>query len=197
MGETFTPQEAARALAEASRFEDALAERTGGITWMVWGIVTPGIFLTYSFFGALDAGGWWLGLVWMPWVAAGILTTVMLWRSAALAAPALDTQPSGSFWLRFLGFTALITLVMYLVRPDGPEAPLIVVGALWAGMGILNLWGASARGRRVSVAAGLPLVVAGILLAALDVPVEVGGMVAVAVSGLAPIAAGLYQTLRG
>ena len=197
IAETLTPQDAARALEEGSGFVGALAERTAGLTWMIWGIATPGVFLTYAFFGALDAGGWWLGLAWVPWVLMAILATAMLWRSAALAVPALAHRPTPWFWARFLGYTVAITLLMYLARPEGPEAPLVIVGALWTGMGVLNLWNASPTGRRVCVAAGLPLVATGLLLAALDAPIELGSMVALGVSAAAPFLAGLWQTLRG
>lgn len=49
MNETLTPQEAARVLTKARSWEDALEGRTAGITWMIWGIATPGIFVTYGF----------------------------------------------------------------------------------------------------------------------------------------------------
>lgn len=197
MTEAMTAREAARALVDASRYEGALAERTAGITWMVWGIATPGVFMTYAFASVLGGSGWWMSVLWIPWILMAVVTTVSLWRSAALAAPALASDATPWFWLRFLGFSGAIWLVFILLEPRGPEVPLIIVGAMWAGMGIVNLWQGSTMGRIVAVAAGAPLVVAGVLLAALDAPIEISGTIAFVLSAAAPFLAGLYQTLRG
>ena len=197
MTETMTAPEAARALVEASRYEDALAERTAGITWMVWGIATPAIFLTYAFASVLGGRGWWMSLLWIPWVVMAVATTVSLWRSAALAAPALASGSSSWFWVRLFAFTGAIWLLFVALAPEGPEAPLIIVGAMWAGMGVVNLWQGSTMSRIVSVAAGAPLVLAGALLAFADAPIEVSGITGFVVSAAAPFLAGLYQTLRG
>ena len=101
MTETLTPQDAARTIAKARSWEAALEGRTAGLTWMIWGIVSPAIFVTYGFAATLAtlAGaqpGWWMGLLWMPWVAMGIVATVALWKTAGLAAPQLDDPREGS-----------------------------------------------------------------------------------------------------
>jgi len=96
-GEPLTPQ---RALAEIGRIEglhDALARRTTGLTWMIWGIVAPAIFLSYALLGILV--GFPLGndgyhalrvlfpVLWAPWAAIGFVATATLWRSVGLVIP--------------------------------------------------------------------------------------------------------------
>lgn len=198
MSETvLTPHEAARAVAEASRYEDALRQHTEGITWIIWGIATPGIFMTYAFAGVLGGSGWWMALLWIPWVAMGIGGTVTLWRTAALAAPALQTQKDGAFWLRFLIFSAAISALFAVLRPNGPELPLVIVGAMWMGMGIVNVWSSTRRARFAAIFAGAPLFASGVGLSLLSAPIEVAGTVAFVVSGLSPFLVGLWHALRG
>lgn len=197
MNETMTAQEAARALAAASKYEGALARRTEGITWIIWALATPAIFVTYGFASVLRGAGWWMGLLWIPWVGMAVAGTVLLWRSVALAQPALRHDGDTWFWARFAAFSLALTALFYIVRPDGPELPLILVGGMWMGMGILNLWRADATGRVLAVLAGAPLAVSGALLSVLDAPIEVSGMVGILVSGLAPFCVGLWGATRG
>lgn len=197
MTDTLTPDEAARMLTQASRYEDALLRRTEGITWMIWGLATPGIFVTYAFASVLAGAGWWMALLWIPWVAAGVLATAALWRSAALSSPRLRAAQAPGAWVRGALWVAAVSALFHVLRPDGPEIPLLLVGAMWAGMGILDVWRSSATARIGALVAGLPLVVAGAALAAFDAPIEVSGTLGMVLPGVLPFAVGLWLALRG
>lgn len=197
MTESLTPEEAARVLATAARYEDSLQRRTEGLTWMIWGLATPGIFVTYAFASVLAGPGWWMGLLWVPWVVGGVLATSALWRSAALASPRLHAAQVPGAWLRGALWAAAVSAVFFVLRPDGPEIPLILVGALWAGMGILDVWRSSTAGRIAALTAGLPLVALGAAFAVFDAPIEVTGTVGMVLPGVLPFAVGSWLLLRG
>lgn len=194
MNETMTPTEAARVLADASRYEDALVQRTEGLTIMVWGFVTPAIFLTSAAFGATRVGSW----LWIPWVVAGAATTNLVWRSAALSARSPSWERPGlGLAIRWLGFVLLMTLAFFVFQPESFGAALVIVGLAWAAMAALDLWGMTPRGRVVWAACGVALLVAGAALLAIRPSFETALGVAVAVTAGAPLLAGGYQTLRG
>lgn len=196
--DTLTTQDAARAVAVAARYEDALVQRTEGLTGMAWAPVGPGIYLTYAYAETL-AGfpPWGFSLLWIPWVLAGGLTTFALWRSAALSAPRMrdPLTPLGYLW-RFLAFIGGISAVFAVWNPQHYGAPLVVIGVMYLLYAILDPYRSSGRGRRVMGVCGAILVAASAAAFALPhSPVGFAG--AVLASGLAPLAAGLWQTLRG
>lgn len=95
--EALTPQ---KALAEIRRIEGlqgALTRRASGLTWMIWGIVAPAIFVSYALLGLLVGvpleGDAVHGLaplfpvLWMPWAALGTVAMLVLWRSVGLVVP--------------------------------------------------------------------------------------------------------------
>lgn len=198
MSESMTPHEAARVLARASTYEDALVQRTEGLTAMVWGICTSALFLTYGFGSVLGAPRWAYGLFWIPWVAAGMIFTLALWRSAALSRPAgaAFERPTRVI-VRFLLVTLAFSAIFFFVRPDGPVVPLAIVGGVWTLMAMANVYQSSPRGRILWAATGMSLVVGAALLAAFRAPIEVSGLVSILLPGIIPMALGLYQTLRG
>lgn len=198
MSDTLTPHEAARVVASASRYEDSLVQRTEGLTQMVWGLVTPAIFVTYAFAGLVHAPGWVFALLWAPWVAAGAAATMALWRSAALSRPGgmAFERPRG-FLLRFLAVSAVFMGAFSLLQPDGTTVPLAVVGAVWTLMALLNVICASPLGRGLWAFCGTALLGTAALLAATGAPIEVSGTLSILVPGAVPLATGLYQTLRG
>lgn len=197
MTDTLTPDEAARLLANASRYEDALAQRTEGLTAMVWGICTSALFLTYGFADVLDAPGWALSLLWLPWVGVASVFTYALWRSAALSLPRPQAGEPRGYWWRIVAATGAVTLVFALLRPDGPLLPLAVIGALWTLMPLVGLLHASPPGRVVWLASGLACLVAAGALALADAGIEVSGTASILVPGIVPVVLGLRQTLRG
>jgi hypothetical protein len=198
MSENWTPEDAARTIAEASRYEGALAERTGGLTWMVWGLVSPAIFLTYALAeaAAMPPGAVW-GLLWAPWVAGGVVATATLWRSAALAAPSLRTEPAARIWSRWLAATAAIVLAMMLAPRTGANEPLVIIGLFWVAMGGLNLIGAPPRARVVAVASGAMLLVGALGLALSGIAGLESAIFAAALSGVVPFVAGILHAFRG
>ena len=198
MNETLTPGEAARILADTSRYEDNLVQRTEGLTAIIWGLVTPAIWTSYGFADAM--GGLtmpWVALLWLPWVAAGALATTALWRSAALSHPGLSDHGNLQRWLRWLGMVVVLSVGFFVVRPMDPASPLIIVGLVWFAMGAFNVWDMSTRGRLLWGGCGVALLVTGLALIVLHAPMQAGGMVAVFVTGVVPFAAGLWQTLQG
>ncbi|HEX2021681.1 MAG TPA: hypothetical protein VHH36_03160 [Candidatus Thermoplasmatota archaeon] len=198
MTETLSTEDAARAVAAAARYEDALAQRTEGLTSMAWAPVAPGIYLTYAY--AKDLAGfpsWGFALLWLPWVAVAGLTTFALWRSAGLSAPRMKDPltPVGYLW-RFLAFTGAIALALVLWKPDHHGGALLVVGLGQLLLAAIDPYRMSARGRWAVGACGAVLAAAaGVALALPETPE--GFAIVVALSGAGPLAAGLWQTLRG
>lgn len=208
MSETaeFTPHAAAQALAEATRYEDALRQRTEGLTWMIWGIATPAIWLSYGFAGATLPADWplWAEMLWVPWVFAGVLTTVALWRSAALAAPRIAANGRKG-WVVGLAWVVVTAVMWGAIVGLGPVVnesliPLFVLGSAWTLFGAVNLNRCSSRGKRVSLAIGVATLAAAFALLPFAgtthedyVAATIGSVVA---SAVFPLAGGLWQTLR-
>lgn len=198
MTDTLTPHEAARVLARASTYEAGLQQRTEGLTHMVWALVGPGIFLTYAYAEGVEGfPGWGWSLLWVPWVMAGSLVTFALWRSAGLSMPHVP-DPIGpmGYLLRTVVASLVVAAVFALWDPRHHAAPLLVIGGMHLVFALVNAWRTSPRGRRVGAAVGAVLLAAAALLVSLpETPAGFAGTVLAA--GLAPLLAGLWQTLRG
>lgn len=203
MSETLTPQDAVRALSKAQSWEDALRSRTAGLTWMVWGLATPATFVTYAFVAVLSeleglrVPGWAWSLLWVPWVGMGVVATVALWRSAALAVPGLDA-PRDRRRAMVGGIVGSILLfgAFLLLQPPSAVLPLGAIGAMWMLMALANVWNADREGRAVGVVVGGTLVAAAAAMALLRAPVEVSSVLSILVSGVVPFAAGLWHLAR-
>lgn len=212
MSETrFSAEDAAQALVQAQGWEEALRQRTEGITVATWGLVSPGIFLSYALAGASfgdDVPAWGsvlFALLWAPWVAAGVAVTASLWRSACLAAPQLDReQPNGLvITLAWLGAYTIFGGAAWFLGPrmNEPTYALLAVGAAWTVFGALNLYRCSPVGRRVGTGVGLCVFVSGLVLA-FTLPAEpIAGYVYATVfasltSSVFPLAGGLWQASR-
>jgi hypothetical protein len=166
--EPLTPQ---RALAEIGRIEalhGALARRTTGLTWMIWGIVAPAIFMTYSFVGAaiiaFDAPVAFLyPILWIPWALLGLGTSGVLWRSVGLVIPVDRLRSLREGLLTGALIVGVIVGGMVLLFHVGfpiPENAMALLG-LGAGTtvaGLLGLNSVDATGRRLWVLGGLLLV---------------------------------------
>lgn len=197
MDATMTPRQAADAIATATRWEASLAQRVEGLTWMVWGVVMAGMFVSYGLAGVAGAPPWTDGVLWAPWIAAGNLVTWALWRTAALATPAAARKGDLRHYLGLLVVFAVVFAVMGLVlRPTSWSIPMGLTGLVWAFMGLL-VPRMSRQGVAVSAAIGLAVAVAAVVLSALRLPEDVGGSLATATVGLVPMAGGLWQVLRG
>lgn len=203
MNETLTPQEAARVLSKAQSWETALENRTAGITWMIWGIVSPGIFVTYAFASALAElegieRGSWMGFLWMPWVAMGIVATAALWRTAALSVPKLGAAKEGRriLWTMLALGTGL-SIALALAQPDSGTTPLGGLGAMWLLAGVLNVFRGGREARVVTMTVGTILLATALVMTLTAAPLEVSGTVSMIAAAVVPFGAGLWHVLRG
>lgn len=94
-----TPKEAAAHLRGLEGFEQRLTQRVGGLTCMVWGVVAPGIFVSYGV-AALAAGvpNWVFVVLWAPWVVLGVVLTRSLWALHAISLRATGSDPPRRGW---------------------------------------------------------------------------------------------------
>lgn len=207
MSETgFSARQAADVLTEASRYEDALRQRTEGITWMVWGIVSPAIWLSYGLVGAsFEDFPVWARFLWAPWVFVGVVTTIVIWRSAALAAPRIveRERPGWLIGLAWAGVTALLFFLLERGVPglNGAVLPLFVISSAWVLFGLVDLNRASPTGRRVSVVIGALTLTAAFALAfaasghsTKDYILATWG--SVLATSVFPLAGGFWQAMR-
>src|SRR6266571_6286167 len=101
-GEGLTPQAAVAEIRRIESLHGALARRASGLTWMIWGIVAPAIFISYALLGILVGfpgtnNGYhalWIlfPVLWAPWAAIGLVATATLWRSVGLVIPRRSAQ---------------------------------------------------------------------------------------------------------
>lgn len=87
-GEPLTVRRALQEITKLEGLEIGLFQRTEGITNIVWGFVVAGMFFAYQALGSAFAAkaAYWGPVLWMPWVAAGVFATIIVWRSAHLSA---------------------------------------------------------------------------------------------------------------
>jgi hypothetical protein len=198
MNETMTPQQAARVLTDAAGFERSLARRTHGLTLMMWGLASSGMFVSYGFAAVVDATWFVYAFLWAPWVFLGILTTGALWRSAALARPDAGLQwRDRREWTRVLLVGLGISAIFFLTQPDGPVLPLALLGAAYLVFALFNVFRSNPHERRDNAIAGaLMLAIAG-ALAITRAPIEVSGLVSFATPALVLCGIGFYETLSG
>lgn len=86
--DAMTPAQAAQVLHDVRGYEETLTARAAGMTLMVWGLAAAGVFLTYNAADPYleDVGRTWLfNLLWIPWIAAGILFSGALWASHSIS----------------------------------------------------------------------------------------------------------------
>lgn len=155
----------ARELGRLEGIHDALERRTRGVTWMVWGLVLPGISITYSYTGlAMFQGGEfsaaWFLVLWIPWAALGVLGSASLWRSAGLVSRRSAAVWNGlkAFLLFLLAVVALYLAYHFLeiyrfFSLVGPSAMLMLVGAGTLVLGF-NRWACPDRVERLLWIAG-------------------------------------------
>lgn len=201
--------QAVRRIDEALAEEASLRTRTEGLTWIVWGLVTLGLVLTYdaTAWMAGSLAGFWTTFLWVPWVGLGALLTGVLWRSAALSRPELAETRQGGL-LQTAAYVGFILLVWFAVvwspgrlHPD--NIAIIAIGSAWTVFGAANPFSVTGTGRRVMLATGVPMVLVGLGVGTLTVTGSITNVNAVATlaslatTGLLPIAGGVWQATRG
>lgn len=193
----------------AQAFDAPLRRRTEGLTWMVWGLVVAVIQISFAaadnWFGTEAQWPLWAyPLFLFGWPSIGIVTTYALWRTVGLASAAAAERSrwsilAGALWLPlvYLGWA----IVLFLGRGVPSSAmPLLGMGFAWTLLGAFNVFRATSTGRRVLLAVGAAVFLAGVVTSM--VPAQQGGwhlaeVLIIAVGGGAPFTAGLWQTLRG
>jgi hypothetical protein len=197
MNETLTPHEAAAALARANQWEDRLVHRIEGMTWMVWGLATAGIWVTLTAMGRGPMDVLPVMLSWSLWVFAGFALTYALWRSAALSRP--DVVQAAAWWTyvaKVAGIALALALLHFIIEPTTPAYPLALTGFLWIMLALLGRrW--SHLGKTTATAIGGLVILGGFALPFMFNEMEDLMLAAALIGGIVPVLGGLYQTLRG
>lgn len=208
-------QHAWETIQQASTYEEPLRRRTEGITWMLWGLVTIAIFLSYDALsphfhhydhatGIETHAPWYIQILWVYWVIAGALFTWVLWRTVALAFPVGPHRPAGiKVTLLWVAAGAIgWTLALLLLPNLHPHlTPVVALGIMWLTLGVLNLQRATPLGRRVLVVSGFLILLLSLAIQPLA-PDPGGDLFALnaaraLAAGLPPFLVGLWQALRG
>lgn len=174
---------------------EAIAQRTIGLTWMVWGLAVAAIFVTYSYVGVLfDAYAAEVevlfAFLWAPWVALAAVITHQLWRSAGLVMPVDPRAERREGIVTGLVMLALIFGGLWIVHATGarllePATVLLALGAATAGLGLAGINARSRLERRLSAIAGGGLILVALVTTAL---VPQGGIGYAWLSLVAPVA---------
>ncbi len=198
----FSAKDAARALSELDDAEELLGQRMGGITVMVWGLVSAAIFLAYGVAETtlVDAQQAAMAIVWVPFVAAGAIITRLLWRHNAIV---LGRQDDGSFrdtLLATAGFLVAAAVLFLGTRAAGIDWDLdgimTTVNGLLAGAIGLSLR-SHTRGWTHLIGASTAMIVGGILLGILDLRIGLDVLAAASICGLSWILAGYAMHQQG
>jgi hypothetical protein len=197
---TLTPQQAAQALADIGAYEEGLTARVGGLTGMVWGIVSAAIFVTYGVAPKVSPM-WLLPFLWVPWTVAGILVTNCAWRLHALSLHG-KRMPGARSWTWSLGFAALFVvalLLLHLLGMGDSAFPYMVVVN-----GIVALTIFVAVGRKQGRLGPIPVLAAGVVmiggafvLGALPLSNLGMAFASAALVGVAYVGSGLTAFMRG
>lgn len=204
-GTDLDAREAAETIDGLQSVDDALARRTAGVTWMIWGLVAPAIFVTYAAFGSALRGtslSALQGLLWAPWALLGSVATWAAWETAGTARPELQGGTG-----RLVGGVLLFLVAIFVALGLGSAAgvapgvgeDLVVLAGLGGGAlvaGVVGFPAPEREARRLYLASGAFMVlVAGVGMFALaGLP---RGTAAVAGAGLASVTSALALFLPG
>ncbi len=211
-GTKLTPQAAAAEITRIEHLHGALARRTAGIVWMVWGIVAPAIFMTYSFvfhaFPGQDFAGfyWLLPLLWIPWAAMGLVATNTLWHSAALVLPRDRTRSGRQYIVTGAVIVGLIVVGMAVIHVlVAPIAELAwALTAIGIGVTLLAILGINindATERRMWIVGGVLLTAIALLgslafVGSLAAARDAFALISPLASGVVLFGGGLYLTSK-
>lgn len=206
MSDALSATEALATVARATQAEASLRSRTEGVTWMVWGLVTAAIFLSFdaaSPLYELPATPFWADFLWVPWVAAGSLVTAAVWRTAALGG-GMRAEGPGAFlatgaWVvaGVVGFAVVFWVLDGVGNPDLDF--LAGLGFAWLLMGAANPLRLTRGGRFVAMATGAVFVLASFAFVLLAPDASPGAAEAfrAGLAGVVPLGLGFAQAMRG
>jgi hypothetical protein len=165
---TLTPDQAVREILRLEGHTESLLHRTVGLTWMMWGLISGGIFVSYEAIGIANPSGALatieFGFAWLPWVLLGAITTTVLWRSLALVIPrslgsatGVTTIATVTFLALVLGGLAIVSLANISV--SGPSWAMFAIGISTAVVGGSGLTTSSRSERAFWLGGGVLLAV--------------------------------------
>jgi len=196
---TLTPQQAAQALAGIGAYEEGLTARVGGLTGMVWGIVSAAIFVTYGMAPRVSPM-WLMPFLWVPWALAGTAVTSSAWKLHAVTVrgPGARTRS----WRWSLGFSALFAAALlalhFLNLGTGAFPYMVIVNGLVAFL-LVGMF-SRRRGRLTPIpllAAGALMVAGAFVLGALHLSDVAMAFACAALVGTCYVGAGLAAFVRG
>lgn len=172
-GEPFTVEGAVKTIQRWETLETGLQLRTEGITSIVWGLVTAGLFVSYMCAGVIVVEAWWFDVLWVPWIAAGVAATMLIWRSAHLTAKKQFPRTSWAifFWIfcTWLATWTVAWTVFFLTRSQihllEPGFATLVLGLVSAIVPSIPTARFSAPSRRMNLVVGV-LALAAVLVMA-------------------------------
>jgi hypothetical protein len=205
--ETLTVEQAVATIEAARQYEEPLRRRTEGVTWMLWGLVTAGLFASGTALG-LVVGFSHPAIALYPfvWLAAGIAGTKAVWSIAGVSLPPTREGQRRSL-LSILAAAAVVAVawgVPSALLPEAALPPFALLGnaAPWVVLGLLNPHRATGVGRRAMVAAGagialVALVTSPLVANAGHAAWDIVTLLGIVAGGGGPFLAGLWQALRG
>lgn len=204
--EDLSVEEAVSTIKEAQGYELPLRRRTEGVTWMIWGLVTAGIQLSFDALGEGARAAWPYWSILIIWPLVGAITTTAVWNIARVHAPELQTSRIRSVLvgLAWLPVVYGVWGLLALLGPGLQEAafPLLAVGGAWLVLGATDLFGTTVLGRRVLLVTSGAILLAGLVVAYLAQGAAhegwpLAGAAMLLVGGGAPFLGGTWQALRG
>ncbi len=204
-----TPLQAAQALRGLEGYEERLSSRAAGLTNMIWGLATAGIFLTYgSATDWAEAQGlpWLLALLWIPWVAAGITTTGAIWNAHAVSLGRDRDHDNRKSLLMSLGYTvgflalmgAVFAIAELVIGLDWDfNVIMVLVSALFAWLVSAGERGSNLACSRHTSVAALAMAAAALVMGLVGLANEPANLLGATVVGGAWFASGIVTFTKG
>jgi hypothetical protein len=194
----FTPTNALQTLERLENYEESLTYKVGGLTWMVWAVAVPGIFLTYNV--APESWTWQFALLWIPWILVSSLVTGGLWRTHAISVR--KSYSWGRGWLTSLAFTAIFFAIMgvfFLVagNQDTNVKMTIITGVFTVLLGFVHHRSHGPHAAIPGLVAGILVCAAGALAGVLDLTGWQSAYVGAGTVMATYVAGGMYLFTRG
>lgn len=170
-GEPLSVEGALRTIQDLEGLEMGLYQRTEGVTWMVWGLVTAGLYASFGMArGASATMADWTQFLWAPWIAAGVTATIVLWKTAHLAAHRIPVGPHRyRSMLYFVVYFLVFWVGFFLYHRWGVgnlREPGLIMGLLaLAPSLVVFVTPATTNARRMVVAVSVVVVAAAVALA--------------------------------